>query len=152
MWSILKKSKYAKTLDNCTAYAFNQAIRESDYSGLLVSGKFNESKAIEAWEEILSEYFKVFGIPKGYKNYLQKRFQALSYYDKAYNKGRKAYLIQARIAEKQALDMLGVGASASIGELAVRASKYMGFKVDPKVESVRYFYGIIEEMNKEYGK
>lgn len=146
---LFSRSKYYQSIDDCTAFAFNEALSKGKIESLCVAGKCKEKEAFKAWEKIISQYIDVFGIPEGYKEYLRKKLSAVKMYERAFVKGQKGYEIHGQLMEAEANKMMNIGTGQKFELLTAQVSKGMGFIVDPSKVTVRQFYGYVNLLQKK---
>ena len=77
-----QKPKYYSSIHDCPIGIWHKVSKTSDLDHLRISGKGNPEAARLAYDSIQIEYVETFGIPDGYKMYLEQSKRALSEYAK----------------------------------------------------------------------
>lgn len=146
---LFNRSKYYQSIDDCTAFVFNEVLSKGNIQALLISGKYNEKEAFQAWEKIISQFIDVFGIPENYKEYLRKKLSAIKMYERAFVKGQRGYEIHGQLIEAEAKKMMNLGGGQKFEVLVAQISKGMGFIIDPSKVSVRQFHSYVSLLQKK---
>ena len=148
-------NKFYKDIDEMPIYNFEminktgnlQYLAKRDYK------KVKVDKSLEViWENIYNEYLQEFGINENFVMYLKYKLEAIKYYNNAYNKGLRHEINFAKLAEKNAEELINDGSDISVGDIASVMAKNMGFRINIKEISVREFYNNIKLMQKNNGE
>lgn len=153
---VFKPLKYYKSIDEMPVYNWFKIQETNDITFALIKKKSitkREFRVLEqALQTITNQYIDTFGISEHYKHILrlQGELKCLEIDLICTNERKYNTFINIKKAElKKALETANKGETTSV---KVHAEKYMGRKIDMRTTSVREFYEILKEMQKEYSK
>lgn len=136
--------KYYKSIEELPIYNFNKVIETGELKYIVEKGII-DNKASIVWEIILEEFTEYVGFSDSYKEYMRYSKKSALLICQAYLENKMYLIAFARAAEKQAEAALGTG-KQDFAKLVKMLSKFIGYRIDTKKETVKDFYAIIKLM------
>ena len=138
-------NRYFNNIETCPVGRFQKVIETGNTEHLLKKGKHNAKVGNKAWSQLFDGYIKVFGLPRGYKQNLEKRVDALQKYAEWLETGKRIHVTMAKVMEREADMELG-GGGEDFKKTCARISKFMGIQIDINTTTVYQFYSYIDLM------
>lgn len=154
MHNVLKKiilntqEKYYRSIDEMPIYNWIKCT-EGKLEYTRISDDGTKSNDHKSWEFLYNEYLNKFGIGERYEKYLIQQ-QKLAILQADYVITRKKFTLTKIEMAKTKIKNLEVFFSTGqkIETILVWISKYMGYRIDPKLTSVTEYFTLLEH----YGK
>jgi hypothetical protein len=144
-----KKGKYHKSIDTCPIGVFQSILKGADLAKLTTKGKPKAVKLSEAWNTIYDEYLSLYGIPKGFQDYCNKKIQAGEMFMNSLEKGQIWKRALYELLNQEAESAIDSKHAEEFEKVLAYTSKKAGFRIDPKAVTVREFYGYLNLSNGE---
>lgn len=146
--------KVYRSIDDLPIYNWFK-IQETNDMRYLLKVTTNEAdkftfELAEIWEKIYSEFIDTFGINDTFRQMLMLRKEICVLRMKVAMKDENAYLVTfAEIKEKELKQMIEKLNEKEMSSAKVYVEKYLGFKIDQRVTTVREYYEYIKAIEKE---
>jgi len=138
------KAKYHCSINTCTIGIFQSILKGGDPKQLVISGRVRNNKIVEAWGNIYDEYLKLYGIPKSYVQYCEKKVQAGEAFLESMQKGNEWKRAIYNLINIEAESLISNEQSEEFEKVLAYVSKQIGFRIDPNTMTVREFYGYLK--------
>lgn len=142
--------KHYTSIDDLPVGIFNKVLETGDHKLLLIEKGMGLRRSMGAkrlaklWNDIFAEHIDTFGVPEHYTKYLECMARAISYYDKAYNEGKRWMLTLGDVKKLEAQEHMKGAVKQDFDILVAQVSKFMCFPIRPHIDSTRQFYSYLK--------
>lgn len=143
------KTNYHKSIDTCPIGVFQSILKGADLSKLTTKGKPKAKQLAKAWETIYDEYLRLYGIPKGFQDYCNKKIQAGEMFILSLQDGQRWKRAIYEMINEEAESAIESQHTEEFEKVLAYTSKKIGFRLNPKEITVREFYGYLTLSNGE---
>lgn len=154
--NLFRTIKFHKSIDNLPIYSWFKIHETNDLTWLLIDkpekvilSKKELNSLFAAWNIIFNEYIDTFGIPEKMKQILElKRDIQILKWELLLEKDRY-YETFIDLKELQLKDLIKNEYTEKVNDVKVYIEKFIGFRIDEKIISVKEYYTYAEALKKE---